>query len=558
MSVWDYVMPHRLLINKSLRKEAEGLRARIDAYQIEYDRRVEECQEEIKRVEAECQEKLLQFRDSLVEELQGEKSFLESVAQDITSYADAYLHRNCLFQMRDIKRKQLEILQEDNDFLSGQMALIGREIDFLRERQNELTSFTDVKDIIRLTSLSGHEISFTEGDDAKDLLDKVSQAISDCESGQDTERFALVRLKGIIQERSEYLPTIKYIAWVIQQKIQFSKQLSDKRNGVRDSQAAVRQEVKQIEDNINSTSEKLEAIAKRIRFYWAHPITYLSADISYAYKEKSETGNQLRDVGEELHNMASWHSDDQDKWERLQRERRDLSSEMESLRDSISSKKKERSQWFEKRDYIFQVCKKYGVPLIPDKKAQTDEDRIIADRLVELNEIRTEGAAEAEKKCEQERDEIIACYNEARGELESEASSVEKKIAQLVAEYDVTATKVSSAEKKVKQIKDGDDRFFLVKMFSETPGLDSARKTVSLLKKELAILGKKKAEAEKKANEIKAKIAELDKKHERDLRRCIPRALRPTAAEAREEKKLVYRKEEIEKRRKEGGYENKN
>lgn len=558
MSVWDYVMPHRLLINKSLRKEAEGLRARIDTYQIEYDRRVEECQEEIKRVEAERQEKLLQFRDSLVEELQGERSFLESVAQDITSYADAYLYRNCLFQMRDIKRNQLEILQEDNDFLSGQMALIGREIDFLRERQNELISFTDVKDIIRLTSLSGYEISFDEGDDAKDLLDKVSQAISNCESGQDTKRFALVRLKGIIQERSEYLPTIKYIAWVIQQKIQFSKQLSDKRNGVRGSQAAVRQEIKQIEDNINSTSEKLEAIAKRIRFYWAHPITYFSADISYAYKEKSETGNQLRDVGEELHNMASWHSDDQDKWERLQRERRDLSSEMDSLRDSISSKKKERSQWFEKRDYIFQVCKKYGVPLIPDKKSPTDEDRIIADRLVELNEIRIEGAAEAEKKCEREKSEIISHYNEARAELESEVSSIEKKIEQLVAEYDGTAIKVSSAEKKVKQIKDGDDRFFLVKMFSETPGLDAARKTVSLLKKELTIIGKKKAEAEKKAKEIKDKIAELDMKHERDLRRCIPRALRPTVAEAREEKKLVYRKEEIEKRHKEGGYENKN
>ena len=53
MSVWDYVMPHRLLINKSLRKEAEGLRARVDAYQIEYDRRVEVCQEELKRVEEE-------------------------------------------------------------------------------------------------------------------------------------------------------------------------------------------------------------------------------------------------------------------------------------------------------------------------------------------------------------------------------------------------------------------------------------------------------------------------------------------------------------------------
>ena len=169
-----------------------------------------------------------------------------------------------------------------------------------------------------------------------------------------------------------------------------------------------------------------------------------------------------------------------------------------------------------------------------------------------------EGEAEAEKKCEQVKLEIITSYNEARAELEAEASSVEKIITQLVAEYDGTATKVSSAEKKVKQIKDGDNRFFLVKMFSETPGLDSARKTASLLKKELAILGKKKSEAEKKAIEIKDKIAELDKKHERDLRRCIPRALRPTAVEVREEKKLIYRKEEIEKRRKEGGYENKN
>lgn len=558
MSAWEYVMPHRLLINNSLRKEAEGLRARIDAYQIEYDRRVEECQEEIKSVEAEHQEKLLQYRDSLVEELQEEKSFLDSVVQDITSYADAYLYRNCLLQMRDIKRKQLVILQEDNDFLSGQMALIGEEIDSLRERQNELTSFTDVKDIIQLISLSGYEISFDEGDNAKDLLDKVSQEILNCEPGQDTKRFALVRLKGIIQERSEYLLTIKYIAWVIQQKIQFSKQLSDKRSGIRESQESVRKEIRQIKDNISLISEKIESIAKRIRFYWAHPITYLSADISYAYKEKSETGNQLRDVGEELHNMASGHSDDQDKWEGLQRERRELSSEMDSLRDSISIKKKERSQWFEKRDYIFQVCKKYGVPLKPDKKNPTDEDCIIADRLVELNEIRTEGASEAEKKCEQEKSEIISRYNEVRAELESEATSIEEKIKQLLAEYNETATKISSAEKKVKQIKDGDDRFFLAKMLSETPGLDAARKTVLILKKDLAIVGKNKSEAEKNAKVIKDKIAELDKNYERDLRMCIPRALRPTAAEAIEEKKLIYRKEEIEKRRREGGNENKN
>ena len=47
-------------------------------------------------------------------------------------------------------------------------------------------------------------------------------------------------------------------------------------------------------------------------------------------------------------------------------------------------------------------------------------------------------------------------------------SSIENTITQFVAEYDGTAAKVSSAEKKVKQIEDEDDRFFLVRMFSNT------------------------------------------------------------------------------------------
>ncbi len=557
MSVWDYVMPHRLLINKSLRKRVEDFRARVDIYQIKYDKRIEECHEELKKVEEEQHEKILKFRNSLEEELREERSFFEYVAQDISLYVEEYFRRNCLFKMRDIKRTQIDILQEDNDFLSDQMVLISREIDYLRERQNELTAFTDVKDIIRLTALSCSRISFDEGDDADKLLKKVSEAISNYEFDQDAERFALVRLKEIVQERSEYLPTIKYIAWVIQQKIKYSKQLSDKRNGVRKVHEKVWQEIKQIEGEISLKTELLENIAKKIRFYWARPITYLNADISYAYKEKKETENHLQDVGEELHDMASWHSDDQDKWERLQCERKELSVEIESLRDTISTKKKERKQWFEKRDYVCQVCKKYGAPLMLGKKAQTDENNIISDRLVELREIYVEGMADAVKRCEKEKLEIISHFDKLNTELALEMSSVENSIKQFSADYDETAAKVSSAEKKVNQIKDGDDRFFLLRMFFETKGLDSARRTVFLLKKELMIIDKKKADAEKKVVEIRSKIVAMEKQRERNLGRCIPRILRPTAAEVREEKKLIYRKEEIEKRYKEASYENK-
>ena len=35
MSAWDYIMPHRLLVNRSLRKAAQELRDRVEKYQID-------------------------------------------------------------------------------------------------------------------------------------------------------------------------------------------------------------------------------------------------------------------------------------------------------------------------------------------------------------------------------------------------------------------------------------------------------------------------------------------------------------------------------------------
>lgn len=616
MSVWDYVMPHRLLINKSLRKEAEGLRARVDAYQIEYDRRVEECQEELKRVGAERQEKILQFRNLLVEELQGEQSFLESVAQDITSYANEYFHRNCLYQVRGIKRTQIDILREDNDFLSDQMALIGREIDYLRERQNELTAFTDVKDIIQLTSLSGYEIIFDERDDAKDLLDKVSQAIANCESGQDTERFALVRLKGIIQERSEYLPTIKYIAWVIQQKIQFSKQLSDKRSDVREAQEAIQQEIKQIEDNIGSISETLEKIAKRIRYYWTKPITYLNADICYAYIELKEERLKLRndapdlrrerkdlidkkrsaisdirdkksrrrDVGSELRSMSDSHSGDQWRWDRLQSEKRNLtsdidwlssdidryssridslSSEIESLESAvksseatISSKKEARKKWNEKRAYIIKVLKSNDIYFRADRRiAEQDETDIIVTRLEEIQQIRETGEAEAQKIYKQEYEEIIRLHEEKAGDYEEQKRALHKKHQEAEAVCLKSEQRVSLAEKRLEFSEESDHRFMLVKLFSESSAVTTAKDE---REKASAALDK----ARKTKNSIELQIDELEKAADAEakafnekVKNCKPRYLRPTTAEQNEEKKLLLRRDDMNQQHKEGGNE---
>lgn len=537
MSIWDYVMPHRLLINRSLRRETEGLRARVDAYQIEYDRRVRECQEELERIEEGKRQSLDRLKRSFELELRNEKAILEAVSQDIMLYADSYLQRKCLYQIRDIKKKQINILQEDYEFLSEQMKMIGKEIDLLEDRKKELTAFTKVDDIIRLAAESGYELDFNMEDDARCLLDKVSNAMSSCTEDQKIERFALIRLKGIIQERSEYLPAIKYIEWVIPQKIRFSKHLAEKRKTVKKEKESAKQSLKPIRGEIDALTNTLEDTAERIRLFWAHPIAYLNADIAYAYHEKGETGSRLRDVGEELHNMARLHSDDQDKWERLQREREELSTEIESLKDSILIKKEERAQWSKKSKQIFELCRKYEIPLISDEN-HTDEKRIIRNRLSELGAIRAAGAAEAEALYAQECSELISTYEHCRAKMKSELSLLEAQLNALDSECSKSKAEVSSAERKLKELEDKDNRFILSKLFSENLDVVFARSELFAKNTVLSNLQEKKAAVEKQVIDTKSKISDLEEQHAKDLRSRRPRYLRPTAEESLEEMKL--------------------
>ena len=62
MSAWDYIMPHRLLVNRSLRKAAQELRDRVELYQIEFDRRLEDCKSDLQRAEEDKNKELETFK----------------------------------------------------------------------------------------------------------------------------------------------------------------------------------------------------------------------------------------------------------------------------------------------------------------------------------------------------------------------------------------------------------------------------------------------------------------------------------------------------------------
>ena len=47
MKFTDLIMPHRFFINRSLNKESEKLKSKIDEYKIEYNSKIQRCQQEI-------------------------------------------------------------------------------------------------------------------------------------------------------------------------------------------------------------------------------------------------------------------------------------------------------------------------------------------------------------------------------------------------------------------------------------------------------------------------------------------------------------------------------
>ena len=91
----------------------------------------------------------------------------------------------------------------------------------------------------------------------------------------------MLRLKLIIQERSDYLPAIQYISWIIRIKLQFKRQLLTKRSSIRKEQISLRAEATSVKNDIRTETGKLELLAETVRYYWAKPIAYLNADICY-------------------------------------------------------------------------------------------------------------------------------------------------------------------------------------------------------------------------------------------------------------------------------------
>lgn len=361
MSNWDFVMPHRLLINRSLRIEADRMRTKLDYYTNKLEREKAKADEEIKETEEWTIKHFEEFQDTLVQAIEKDRELIQKIQVDFIEYADLFLSRKCLYQKRKLKEKQVAIFNEEEEFLSAQMSLIADDIELLRDRQNELSAFIDVKDVIQLSIESGGGLGIRADDDAKHLLEIVKKEIAACNQNQELERFALLRLKDIVQERSDYRPVIKLISWIVQQKIRYSKQLSLERSNVQLERKEVEASIMDINEGIRIINRELWDLSKKIQACWETPILELSNEIDYQYRKIDDIKEQQEEIKEGQQRMKRWNEYDSDKMHRYNSDWESLSMDYSSVKSSISYLKAQRKEWYERRNNVMEICKKYGI-----------------------------------------------------------------------------------------------------------------------------------------------------------------------------------------------------
>lgn len=532
MSGWDYIMPHRLLVNRSLRKASDNLRLHIDEYQLKYDREIERCTAEIEKAKAEKESAFESVKSSLINELSKDSKLFDKVHEGLITYADLFFQRQCLNRVYELKKVEMQALIEYGDFLTEQMRLIGEEIEILEERKDRLTLQAQVNDVLELLSLSGCDIAIDGNKNAETLLAKVVELIESTEDDDWIKKQSLRALRSILQERVDFLPVIQYITWTIQQKVQLSRQLSIERRKTNEDKKIKASELREVSERIDTLTREMDEQARIVREFWAVPITQLNAQKSYLYLKKNEAYDEYNTVSEKIERIKKQQISDSS-WDILWSRKKELREcIIPELKHEIVSVNSELKQWYLRREMIYSLCKRNNVFLISDNnEVESDEYRIINNRLAELYRIEEEANKREEERFIFESAQIQKRRKEKIEELTAKIKIAEKNVAE-------KNYALSQANQQLVDSKDHDKRFFLLKIFAESEEVSKAKIT-------LQIATKQKKEADILLSGLKAELSRAIDKFDKELKDCRPKPYRPTAAESDEREKLEHRKAEL-------------
>ncbi|HFI0504527.1 TPA: hypothetical protein ACGOXN_000235 [Streptococcus suis] len=242
--------------------------------------------------------------------------------------------------------------------------------------------------------------------------------------------------------------------------------------------------------------------AKLVRSFWVKPILKLdvkianidstitslyddvseiSLKISNAYDEKKRVSSQIEYIKLSGSSDSSWDS----LWDRkksLNRKISDLKSNMQEKYSEINRLEEDKNEywnqrrnWFERRNLLLSFSEKNKIDLKHLKKSVVSDERAIAEgRLSEINQKKSEFESAEKSRIEQEIRESDLKYNKQIQELD-------KKIQIYSNSYKEIEVEVESARKQLSSETSKDSRFFVLKMFSDSPEVKNAKDNLSSL-----------------------------------------------------------------------------
>ncbi len=570
MKAWDYIRPHRLALNFALRKSSQKFREEIDRYQIEYDRKVKEIEKELEATENSVNSKLETARDSLCQELNIENERLSVFRDNVLLYIEKYQYHLLNKQLVKIHKSKIALLCENNNFLSEQIDLIDEEVTILNERIRQLTILVDVSDTMKLANENGYNLGWCEETDAKALLELISVRIGTVDDKY--ERQALLRLKRIIQEQSDYQATINYMKWIVISKKKLKRDLISILKNNRDEIYQIKKVLtKQYEEYVSFETD-MQSLAEQIRLYWAKEITFINVEICYLKSQQRELRGENSFLCEKHKRACAEHKmlseispDDRQQLNDLKNDIDIMAIKIDRLQlslDQISSDIKKQIEkakyWKNLRDFTYSLCKKSRAQLISDKNDKySDEEKVLNNRLDELKKIRFDGISDAKNECERKKLLLTEEHKRVIVDIDSEKECLDQQLKTINIEKDRLTSKLRESISIYENLKKNDNRGFISKLLGiNTPEIARAVAVITMDKKALDSACRERESIIKQISICKQKLIDEEESYTSAFENCQPIVLRPTVEEEEEEKKLKIRLTEIDMRKHEESDEN--
>lgn len=405
MKFTDLIMPHRFFINRSLNKESEKLKSKIDEYKIEYNSKIQRCQQEIEALKEKKNQDYMDVVNSLNKELQKDAELFEQFKNVFLKYVDLYFGKQLLFQSKSILRLEKKVKEDYGNFLTNQILAISDEIELLEERKAILNSNADISKILELGSISGCDIEFIN-DDITEVITTVQEQINNVNQDDWIRKNTLITLKRVLQDHLYSREMIQYINWVIKQKKIISKQLSDTRKHSNNEKKLLVTKISDITQAINNVDAQMEECAKLVRSFWVKPILKLdvkianidstitslyddvseiSLEISNAYDEKKQVSSQIEYIKLSGSSDSSWDS----LWDRkkslnrkisdLKSNRQEKYSEINRLKEDKNEYWNQRQNWFERRNLLLSLSEKNKIDIKSLKRSVVSDEKVLVE-----------------------------------------------------------------------------------------------------------------------------------------------------------------------------------